>query len=79
MKELHISLQNLRDKVDTVKVLKDKQTRLQTKTSNQKIGRIIFWTKKKINIRMNEEIAGQQNTNNSYPQKLTSGPMEALY
>lgn len=38
--ELHIAPENLKDKMDTIKILAEKPTRLQT--NNQRIGRVIW-------------------------------------
>ena len=48
MRELHITLEDLKYKTDTIKILKDKHTRLQTKINKQRIGRVIPETERKL-------------------------------
>lgn len=40
-----------KDKIDTIKILKDKHTRLKTKTNSHKMGGIILDEENNINIR----------------------------
>lgn len=48
LRELHITIEDLKHKTDTLKTLKDKHTTLQFKRNNQRVGRVISDEERKL-------------------------------